>query len=119
MKIGEPFSKAKNRKHLCLHYSGSPGGFGPGCCFSLLTKISETQCQCIECRKLFPIEKYDQMEELVAYLNEKGCITDGNLIFRLSEGIEPVYYRRISANEVEILDTGDKGIVIPRHFCIM
>lgn len=118
MKVGEPFSRAKNKKHLCLHYGGIPGGFVPGHCYSLLAKISETECMCCVCGKVFPIEKYDQMEKLAAYMGSKGCITDSNYIIELSKGLEPVYYRRISENEVEIIEEA-KDIMIPRYIGIL
>ena len=119
MKIGEPYSKSRLKKRLCLHYGGRPGGIVPGYCFSKLIPISESECICSECRKKFPIEKYKQMESLVDYLSNKGCITDGALIAALSEGIEPVYYRHLSETEIEILETVTDGIIMPRHTCIL
>ena len=118
-KVGEPFSKAKNKKHLCLHYGGIPGGIVQGYCFSKLLPISDTECICCECRKTFPLGKYQQMESLVDYLSNKGCMTDGGLIAMLSERIEPVYYRRLSENEIEILETLDNQIFLPRHLCVI
>ena len=114
-KVGDPFSKAKNKKHLCLHYGGVPGGIVPGDCYSKLIPISDTACMCCECRKTFPIDKYQQMESLVDYLSNKGCMTHGVLIAMLSEGIAPVYYRRLSESETEIIDTITDKIVLPRH----
>ena len=119
MKVGEPYSKSRLKKRLCLHYGGIPGGIVPGYCFSKLIPISEIECMCSECRKKFPIEKHKQMESLVDYLSNKGCMTDGALIAMLSEGIEPVYYRRLSETEVEILEAVTDGIIMPRHMCIL
>lgn len=118
-KVGEPFSKARHKKHLCLHYGGIPGGFTPGFCYSKLVSISDTECRCCECGKTFSIEKYNQMETLVDYLTNKGCMTDEALIAELSDGIEPVYYRRLAENEIEILETIENQILFPRHTCIM
>ncbi len=118
-KVGEPFSKSRRRKHLCLHYDGRPGGFVPGFCYSKLVHINENECVCSECGKVFTIEKYLQMKNLVDYLSNKGCVTDFEIIAELSEGIEPVYYRRLSENEVEIVDTVKDEVIIPRHMCIM
>ena len=119
MKIGEPYSKSRLKKILCLHYGGRPGGIVPGYCFSKLIPISESECMCCECHKTFPIEKYKQMESLVDYLSNKGCMTNGTLIAMLSDGIEPVYYRRLSETEIEIIETVDNSIIMPRHTCIM
>jgi len=118
-KVGEPFSKARHKKHLCLHYAGIPGGFTWGHCYSKLVLISDTECVCCECKKTFSIEKYKQMESLVKYLSNKGCITDGALIAALSEGIEPVYYRRLSETEIEILKTVTDTTILPKHLCIL
>ena len=43
MKVSEPFSKAKKRRHLCLHYGGRPGGIVVGYCYSLLEKTNENE----------------------------------------------------------------------------
>ena len=118
-KVGEPFSKARHKKHLCLHYGGIPSGFTQGFCYSKLVSISDTECRCCECGKTFSIEKYNQMEALVDYLTNKVCMTDGSLITELSDGIEPVYYRRLSENDIEILETIESQILVPRHTCIM
>ena len=115
MKVGEPFSKAKTRKKLCLHYEGTPGGFTVGYCYSLLIPRGKTECICAKCGKVFPIEKHDQMKQLVRYLSNKGCITDVAYIMKLSKGIEPVYYRRISENEIEILETVEDKCILPSH----
>ena len=56
VKIGEPYSKSRLKKRLCLHYGGRPGGIVPGYCFSKLIPISESECMCCECHKTFPIE---------------------------------------------------------------
>lgn len=104
MKIGKPFSRARQKKHLCLHYDGVPGGLIMGNCVSKLRPINEKECMCCECHKIFPIEKYEQMEKLVDYLTNKCCITDIDLIAKLSEGLDPVYYRRLSEDEIEILE---------------
>ena len=40
-KVGEPFSKARHKKRLCLHYAGIPGGFTRGHCYSKLVRISD------------------------------------------------------------------------------
>ena len=119
MKVGEPYSKSRLKKRLCLHYGGRPGGIVPGYCYSKLIPISESECICSECRKKFPIKKYKQMESLVDCLSNKGCITDGALISALSEGIEPVYYRRLSETEIEILETVTDEIIMLRHTCIL
>ena len=103
-KVGEPFSRARNKKRLCLHYGGVPGGILPGHCYSKLIHISDTECMCSECRKTFSIEKYQKMESLVNYLYNKGYLTDEKLIAKLSKGIEPVYYCRLSETEIEILE---------------
>lgn len=104
-KAGEPFSKARHRKILCFHYGGRPGGIIAGYCYSQLEKVSETECACWECGKRFPIKKYDQMEKLVKHLSNQGCVVDMKIIQRLSKGLEPVYYRRLSETEVEIVET--------------
>ena len=85
IKVSEPFSKAKTRKILCLHYEGIPGGVTVGYCWSKLKQHGETECICKECGKVFPIEKYEQMKKLVKYLSNKGCITDVAYIMELSE----------------------------------
>lgn len=105
VKIGEPYSN--QRKYLCLHYDGIPGGFIVGYCYSKLTPLNECECVCRECGKVFPIEKYRQMEQLVTYLTNKGCLTDKTLIKNLSKGLEPVYYCRISENEIKIIGIAD------------
>ncbi len=117
-KVGEAFSKAKNRKLLCLHYAGTPGGIVPGFCCSKLFPINEKECKCVDCGKVFSMEKYEQMEQLVDYLSNKGCVTDVELIKELSLGIEPVHYRRLSETEIEIIDVVDDGVVMPNHICI-
>ena len=111
-KVGKPFSKARHKKHLCLHYGGVPGGILPGHCFSKLIKINDAECMCSECRKTFSIEKYQQMESLVNYLSNKGCLTNEKLIAELSKGIEPVYYSRLSETEIEILESVTDRIIV-------
>lgn len=118
-KVGEPFSKAKTRKHICLHYVGVPSGFTVGNCCSLLEAISDTECKCRICHRIFPIEKLEQMENLLTYLNAKRDITELEIIINLTHGIEPLYYRRLSEKEIEILELITDKIVLPRHTCIM
>ena len=107
LKIGEPFSKAKNKKHLCLHYVGIPGGIIPGYCYSRIRKINENEYVCTGCGKHFSAKQNEQMNMLVSYLKNKGCVTDENYISKLSRGLEPVYYRRLSETEIEIIDTAN------------
>ena len=109
IKVGEPFSKAKNKKHLCLHYGGKPGGIVPGYCYSKIRKISENEYACIECKKRFSAKQNEQMNMLVSYLTRKGCCIDTIYIAKLSRGLEPVYYRRLSETEIEIIDTVDNN----------
>lgn len=106
-KAGEPFSSARKKKILCLHYGGRPGGIIAGWCYSLLVPISEEECMCRTCKKRFPIGKLTQMEELVEYLSGLGCVRDEEYFKRyseLSQGLEPVYFRRLSETETEILE---------------
>lgn len=117
--VGEPYSKAKTKKHICLHYVGMPSGIIAGYCASLLEPISETECRCSVCHKVFPIEKMAQMEELVDYLFRKGCITNSKVVAELSQGIEPVYYRKLSATETEIVETITDQVIMPRHFGVL
>lgn len=119
VKIGEPYSKSRLKKKLCLHYGGRPGGILPGYCYSFLHPINDKECICSVCRKTFSIKKYGQMQKLVAYLSNKGCVTDTSYIAKLSRGLEPVYYRRLSETEVEIIETVEDGIIMPRHICII
>lgn len=114
-KVGEPFSKERTRRHFCLHYAGRPGGFMLGNCSSLLVPIGENECKCGKCGKIFSLDKYQQMEKLVSCLSI-SCFEDG--IEELSVGLEPVYYRRISETETEILDVVDGQIIVPRQTCI-
>ena len=109
IKVGEPFSKAKNKKHLCLHYGGKPRGIVPGYCYSKIRKISENEYACTECGKRFSAKQNEQMNTLVSYLTSKGCCTDTIYIAKLSRGLEPVYYRRLSETEIEIIDTVDNN----------
>ena len=95
-------SNARKKKILCMHYWGRPGGILPGSCHSLLIKKSEKECICTKCRKIFPIKRMAQMEQLVSYLSNKGCITDEKFIAKLSRGIEPIYYYKISETKTEI-----------------
>lgn len=118
-KVGESFSKAKTKKNLCLHYIGVPSGFIVGNCHSLLESISDIECRCSVCHQVFPIEKVQQMDNLITYLNTKGCTTEIKIIANLSRGIEPVYYRRLSENETEIIDTITDKIVLSRHTGIL
>lgn len=115
----EPFSRERKRKHLCLHYDGIPGGIVAGYCYSLLVPINENECQCRQCGKSFSIDKYSQMENLVDYLSNKGCVTDIKLIEKLSEGLDPVYYRRLSETETEILEELNDKVCLPRHTTII
>ena len=98
--VERPVSNARKKKILCMHYWGRPGGILPGYCHSLLIEKSEKECICTKCRKIFPIKRMAQMEQLVSYLSNKGCITDERLIAKLSRGIEPSYYDKIP--EIEI-----------------
>lgn len=115
---GEPFSKARKKKILCLHYNRIPGLYATMWPQSLLVSISEKECMCRACKKRFPIEKYAQMEELINHLSlvcEEQMAThsiseyviDEEFLDRyseLSQGLEPVYYRRLSETENEILE---------------
>ena len=67
IKVGEPFSKAKTRKKLCLHYKGTPGGFTPGFCYSLLFPIGETECICAKLK----FEEYSRF--LSVFLRKFYC----------------------------------------------
>lgn len=118
IKVVEPFSKERTRKHICLHYDGTPGGILIGDCYSLLYPINESECKCNRCGKVFSIDKYRQMEWLVDYMSNKGCVTDVAVISELSKGLEPVHYRRLSETETEILDTMDE-LVLPPHTCVI
>ena len=112
-KVSVPFSKSRNKKRLCLHYSGRPGGIIVGHCYSLLTKKSEKECECCICKKVFPIEKITQMKQLVDYLSNKGCVTDVERIAKLSKGIEPVYYYKLSETETRIEEViSDNGLCL-------
>lgn len=104
-RAGEPFSKAKTRKKFCCHYDGWGGGPLPGFYHSKLVPLGEKECVCKECGKVFPIEKYEQMERLIKYELNRGNVYDDDRDSDLYEGLEPVYYRRISENEIEILET--------------
>lgn len=102
-------NKKKKKRKLCLHYGQITSKIAEGYCYSLLAPINENECQCRQCGKIFPIDKYLQMEELVKYLSDKGCVTDINLldtalIKKLLDGLAPVHYNRISETETEILD---------------
>lgn len=111
---GEPFSGARKRKILCVHYArfelSSRRWYS-----SLLEPISIKECMCSTCKKRFPIGKLVQMKELVMYLSGLECVRDGEYLNRyseLSQGLEPVYYRRLSETETEILEaveTSDAG----------
>jgi hypothetical protein len=59
------------------------------------------------------------MQKLIAYLSNKGCVTDTSYIAKLSRGLEPVYYRRLSETEVEIIETVEDAIIMPRHICVI
>lgn len=96
-----------------------PSGFIVGTCHSLLESISDTECRCSVCHQVFPIEKVQQMDNLITYINTKGCTTEIKIIANLSRGIEPVYYRRLSENETEIIETITDKIVLPRHTGIL
>lgn len=108
-KAGEPFSSARKKKTLCLHYGGRPGGIIAGWCYSLLVPISEEECICSVCKKRFPIGKLAQMEELVEFLSYSGCVRDEDRYSKLSQGLEPVYFRRLSETETEILEVVEIG----------
>ena len=118
---GEPFSKARKKKMRCTHYV-----IGKFLCYyytywSFLEPISEEECMCRACKKRFPIEKYAQMEELVRLLRDPQWLMYGTEYYlqeyhnqeyydrlsKLSQGLEPVYYRRLSETETEILGTED------------
>ena len=109
---GEPFSKARTRKILCLHYDGRPGGILPGHCYSKLVPLNADKCKCHDCGKVFSAEKYEQMNRLVHYLSNKGCVTDMEYIAELSKGLEPVYYCRISETEIKIVETVEDKIMM-------
>lgn len=96
------------RKTLCTHYTGRVGGILPGSCHSLLIEKNEKECICTKCKKVFPIKKMAQMNRLVAYLSNKGCMTDEKLINKLSRGIEPAYYYKVSENEIKIDEVDSK-----------
>ena len=100
--VTHPVSDIRKKKILCTHYIGRPGGILPGSCHSLLIEKSEKECICTKCRKIFPIKRMAQMEQLVSYLSNKGCITDERFIAKLSRGIEPIYYYKISETKTEI-----------------
>ena len=97
-----PFLRTCQTKMLCTHYTGRVGGILPGSCHSLLIEKNEKECICTKCKKVFPIKKMAQMNRLVAYLSNKGCMTDEKLINKLSRGIEPAYYYKVSENEMKI-----------------
>lgn len=105
-KAGEPFSSARKKKMRCAHYVIVSRKWYD----SLLEPISEEECMCLACKKRFPIEKCLQMEELTEFLSGLGCVRDEEQLERyskLSQGLEPVYYRRLSETETEILATED------------
>lgn len=114
-KAGEPFSSVRKKKILCAHYvkRQSVGYLSSHKKWysSLLEPISTEECMCSTCKKRFPIEKCAQMEKLLNYLSkisnsehirEEVCF---KRFSKLSQGLEPVYYRRLSETEIEILDT--------------
>ena len=70
---------------------------------------------CSVCKKVFPIEKLKQMQVLVGYLSNKGCLTDVALIKKLSDGLEPVYYYKLSETETKIEETVLDKVVMPSH----
>ena len=114
MKIGEPYSRIRTKIHTCKHYSEVVehqqqirGGMVFALTFynSKLSPISDNECMCSECHKLFPIDKMEQMKKLVQELFVKKA--DDAHFAELSRGLEPVRYRQISENEIEIIETLD------------
>lgn len=127
-KQGIPFSKARNVIHFCAHCYDEPVEIsyvrtlysedGLVIHYSIpipivqkwktksrLIPFGENECVCSKCGKRFPIERYMQMEKLLAYLSDENCEKDEKYIAELSRGLEPVRYRRISETENEILET--------------
>ena len=120
VKVGEPFSKASKKVHKCEHYSRSINeddltyllslrhdrNFAKISYHSDLIQISDTECRCRVCRSTFPIEVMVQLEAYVNNLNSEKIL---GLLGRYEpmsypRGLVPVCYRRISEDEVEIVE---------------
>ena len=98
-----PFSKSAKRRRICLHYDVIAGGFMPGYGVTLLEKYSENQCRCVVCEKVFSLEALEKSIVLGDYLAEHGCMydeEDEKYISEMSELFPPVYYFRVSENEI-------------------
>lgn len=114
---GEPFSKAREKTILCLHYDRIPGFYATMWPKSLLVPVSEDECMCRACKKRFPLAKHAQMKKLISHLSLEceaqmathtisEYVIDEEFLDRYSEmsqGLEPIYYRRLSETENEIL----------------
>ena len=74
---------------------------------SYLVPISDKECQCSKCGKIFGIEKMEQMKQIFKKMNELYdqeiyCLT--NLEFlKMWQGLEPVWDRKNSDGSNEIL----------------
>lgn len=99
-KVGEPFSKVRYKKKICYHHTG----IGIMKVSSQLSKISERECMCLKCKKRFPIGAMGKMDNLVTQLNLLGYWLGKEKIEKLSEGIEPVEYYKLSESEMEYIE---------------
>ena len=101
IKVGEPYSKSRKKKRFCDHYYK-------------LRPISDSEFICTQCHKIFSIDKLEQMKKLIDYRYRNrpknpfrylcdDCFDEE--ISELSRGLEPVYYRQLSENETEIIET--------------
>lgn len=99
-KVGEPFSKVRYKKKICYHHTG----IGIVKVSSQLLKISERECMCLNCKKRFPIGAMEKMDNLVKQLNILGYLLGKEKIEKMSEGIEPVEYYKLSELEMEYIE---------------
>lgn len=69
---------------------------------SKLVLSGENECKCKECGAVFPAELFNRMEQLVDVLSNEVVESNSERWKTLTEGMEIVYYRRVSEQEKEI-----------------
>jgi hypothetical protein len=108
-----PYSKHKVK--LCIHYGAIGGGIIPGYAQSYLYPISDTECRCAECQKVFPIEVYHEMKDFAEGYSRLNCTTMMPEMIKIAKSAKPVKYYYVAEDTIEYLpDDDEDDIIVPR-----
>lgn len=102
--------QSQNTIETCKHYRGSfpyisrPHPYDEGIFDfprdshreSFLLPLNDKECICQKCKTVFPIERYNQMIQLIEYLHQSEFdVYDEKYAKSLLQGFYPVQYRYI------------------------